>query len=56
MCLTFMLSGPFKYLDLYGAQQLVDRMLRYQQLYGNQFAPCQLLLDHANDPSKLFYK
>ncbi|KAJ8305975.1 hypothetical protein KUTeg_016520 [Tegillarca granosa] len=50
------LGGPFRYLDLYGAKQLVDRMLRYQQLYGNQFTPCQLLLDHANDSSKRFHK
>ena len=50
------LSGPFKYIDLHGARQLVDRMLKYQQWYGNEFQPCQLLMDHANDPSKKFHK
>lgn len=49
-------GGPFRYLDLHGAKPLVDRMLKYQQWYGNEFQPCQLLLDHANDPSKTFFK
>lgn len=50
------LGGPFKYLDLHGARPLVDRMLKYQQWYGDEFQPCQLLLDHANDSSKKFHK
>ncbi|XP_056019992.1 trifunctional enzyme subunit alpha, mitochondrial-like [Ostrea edulis] len=48
-------GGPFRYLDLHGAGQLVDRMRRYEQLYGEQFTPCQLLLDHAKDSSKKFH-
>ncbi|XP_053394852.1 trifunctional enzyme subunit alpha, mitochondrial-like isoform X2 [Mercenaria mercenaria] len=50
------LGGPFRYIDLHGARQLVDRMLKFQQWYGEEFQPCQLLLDHANDPSKKFHK
>ncbi|OWF52016.1 Trifunctional enzyme subunit alpha, mitochondrial [Mizuhopecten yessoensis] len=49
------LGGPFRYLDLHGAKQLVEKMERYQQNYGEPFAPCQLLLDHAKDPSKRFH-
>ncbi|XP_071117488.1 trifunctional enzyme subunit alpha, mitochondrial-like [Haliotis cracherodii] len=49
------LGGPFRYMDLHGAKPLVDRMLKYRDLYGVQFQPCQLLLDHANDPSKKFH-
>lgn len=49
------LGGPFKYLDLHGAKPLVERMLRYQQWYGDEFQPCQLLLDHAKDSSKKFF-
>ena len=49
------LSGPFRYLDLHGAGQLVSRMERYQALYGDQFKPCQLLADHAKDSSKRFH-
>lgn len=47
--------GPFRYIDLHGAGQLVDRMRRYEQIYGEQFTPCQLLLDHAKDSSKKFH-
>lgn len=49
------LGGPFRYLDLHGARQLVDRMLKFQQWYGDEFKPCQLLLDHANDSNKKFH-
>ncbi|KAM9069211.1 trifunctional enzyme subunit alpha, mitochondrial [Sarcophilus harrisii] len=49
------LGGPFRFSDLYGAQKLVDRMKRYEAIYGKQFSPCQLLIDHANNPSKKFY-
>ncbi|XP_027706335.1 trifunctional enzyme subunit alpha, mitochondrial [Vombatus ursinus] len=49
------LGGPFRFSDLYGAQKLVDRMKKYESIYGKQFTPCQLLIDHANNPSKKFY-
>uniref|UniRef100_A0A3Q0SIY9 Trifunctional enzyme subunit alpha, mitochondrial n=1 Tax=Amphilophus citrinellus TaxID=61819 RepID=A0A3Q0SIY9_AMPCI len=50
------LGGPFRYLDNFGADKLVDKMRRYEAVYGNNFTPCQLLLDHAKDASKKFYK
>ncbi|XP_072490034.1 trifunctional enzyme subunit alpha, mitochondrial isoform X2 [Notamacropus eugenii] len=49
------LGGPFRFSDLYGAQKLVDRMRKYEAVYGKQFTPCQLLIDHANNPTKKFY-
>jgi len=49
------LGGPFRYLDLHGADQLVKRMRKYEEWYGVAFTPCQLLLDHAKDSSKKFY-
>lgn len=49
-------SGPFRFVDLYGAQKVVDRLRKYESAYGIQFTPCQLLLDHANTPSKKFYQ
>ncbi|CAM2112479.1 trifunctional enzyme subunit alpha, mitochondrial isoform X2 [Caretta caretta] len=49
------LGGPFRYTDSVGAKQLVDKLRKYEAVYGNQFTPCQLLLDHANDPSKKFH-
>ncbi|XP_044519687.1 trifunctional enzyme subunit alpha, mitochondrial [Gracilinanus agilis] len=50
------LGGPFRFSDLYGAHKLVDRMKKYEAIYGNQFTPCQLLIDHANNPGKKFYQ
>ncbi|XP_025935977.1 trifunctional enzyme subunit alpha, mitochondrial isoform X1 [Apteryx rowi] len=50
------LGGPFRYTDSYGAKQLVDKLRKYEAVYGSQFTPCQLLLDYANNPSKKFHQ
>ncbi|XP_013070418.2 trifunctional enzyme subunit alpha, mitochondrial-like [Biomphalaria glabrata] len=50
------LGGPFRYLDIHGAKPVVERMLKYRDLFGAQFEPCQLLKDHANDSSKKFHQ
>lgn len=50
------LGGPFRYVDLYGADKIVAKMQEFQAAYGEPFAPCQLLLDHAKDTSKKFHK
>ncbi|XP_021057230.1 trifunctional enzyme subunit alpha, mitochondrial [Mus pahari] len=50
------LGGPFRFVDLYGAQKVVDRLRKYESAYGTQFTPCQLLLDHANSSNKKFYQ
>ncbi|XP_007532659.2 trifunctional enzyme subunit alpha, mitochondrial [Erinaceus europaeus] len=49
------LGGPFRFVDLYGAQKIVDRLRKYEGAFGKQFTPCQLLVDHANG-SKKFYQ
>ncbi|XP_048830307.1 trifunctional enzyme subunit alpha, mitochondrial-like [Brienomyrus brachyistius] len=50
------LGGPFRYIDTFGAAGLVEKMRKFEGVYGNQFTPCQLLLDHAKDSSKKFHK
>lgn len=50
------LGGPFRYVDTFGADKLVGFLEKYRKYYGDQFEPCQLLLDHARDRSKKFHK
>lgn len=49
-------GGPFRFVDSYGADNLVKKMLSYAELYGSPFQPTQTLLDMAKDSSKKFYK
>ncbi|XP_035388549.1 trifunctional enzyme subunit alpha, mitochondrial-like [Electrophorus electricus] len=49
------LGGPFRFVDNFGADKLVEKMKTFEEVFGNQFTPCQLLLDHAKDPSRKFH-
>ena len=53
-CITG-LAGPFRYVDIHGADKVVRYMDQFRALYGVEFEPCQLLKDHAKDPSKKFH-
>lgn len=46
------LGGPFRYVDHVGSTEFTDMMLKFADLYGEQFAPCDLLLDMAKTNKK----
>ncbi len=48
-------AGPFRFLDSYGAQNMVDRINKFREVYGDHFEASPLLVDYAKDPSKKFY-
>ena len=47
-------GGPFRFLDLYGAKELVEKMEKYAKIYGKEFEPCELLRDHAKTGKKFY--
>ncbi|XP_071876603.1 monolysocardiolipin acyltransferase Mtpalpha [Bombus fervidus] len=49
-------GGPFRWIDFYSADKLVQKMEEFQSHYGDAFKPCQMLRDMASDRSKKFYK
>nr|CAD7585759.1 unnamed protein product [Timema genevievae] len=48
-------GGPFRWVDVYGARRLVNKMESYYGAYGIPFKPCDLLMNHANESCKKFY-
>ncbi|XP_072936739.1 trifunctional enzyme subunit alpha, mitochondrial [Epargyreus clarus] len=49
-------GGPFRWVDQFGADNLVRKMEEFHGLYGAPFKPAQTLVDMAKDSSKKFHK
>lgn len=49
------MGGPFRFVDSYGAQKLLDRINRFRDTYGEHFEPAPMLQDFAKDPGKRFH-
>ncbi len=48
-------GGPFRFVDLYGAERVVKALERYAAAYKPvQFKPCQLLRDVAAGGKKFY--
>ena len=43
----FIFSGPFRFVDSYGAQKLVDKIRELRDLHGEHFEAAPMLLDYA---------
>lgn len=48
-------GGPFRFVDTYGAVNLVRKLEEYASQYGSHFAPAQTLINHARNNTK-FHK
>ncbi|MCG9746937.1 fatty acid oxidation complex subunit alpha FadJ [Shewanella sp. Isolate8] len=48
------LGGPFRYMDSLGAKHLVETLKRYQDQFGERFAPCDRLVEMAESGSKFY--
>ncbi len=48
------LGGPFRYMDSLGAKHLVETLKRYQDQFGDRFAPCDRLVEMAESGSKFY--
>jgi enoyl-CoA hydratase/long-chain 3-hydroxyacyl-CoA dehydrogenase len=48
-------GGPFRFLDSFGAKNLLDKIYRFREVCGEHFEPAPLLVDYAKDPTKRFY-
>ncbi len=48
-------GGPFRFVDAFGAQKLLDKINYFRDTYGEHFEPAPLLVDYAKDPTKKFH-
>ncbi len=48
-------GGPFRFMDSYGIENIVNLLKKYQDIHGPKFAPRPMLIEMANNQSN-FYK
>lgn len=46
------LGGPFRFVDSYGPQKLLNDIMRFRDTYGNHFQPCDMLKQYAQQNKK----
>ena len=49
-------GGPFRFLDTFGADKFLNKMLAFRDTYGEQFEPAPLLVDMAKENKKFHPK
>eukprot|EP01134_Creolimax_fragrantissima_P002704 CFRG2704T1 len=47
-------GGPFRWLDTYGADKVVNHLDRFRDIFGQQFTACDLLRDMAKNGGKFY--
>ncbi|CAG9537291.1 unnamed protein product [Cercopithifilaria johnstoni] len=48
-------GGPFRFIDIYGADKFIGNMLRYAEAYSSeQFKPAQIIQDYAKRNTKFY--
>jgi enoyl-CoA hydratase/long-chain 3-hydroxyacyl-CoA dehydrogenase len=48
-------GGPFRFVDSFGAQNLLNKIYQFRDQFGEHFEPSPLLIDHAKDSNRKFY-
>jgi len=49
-----MKGGPFRFIDTYGIDKILDLMTQYRSTYGDRFTPTKLLVDMAKENKKFY--
>ncbi|TKG25452.1 fatty acid oxidation complex subunit alpha FadJ [Vibrio breoganii] len=47
-------GGPFRFIDTYGLENLIEKMNQFELKYGERFKPCQGLLDRLESGEKFY--
>lgn len=48
------LGGPFRYIDHFGADELIKQFGNLQKMYGDRFKPAQIIVDYSRSNKKFY--